>query len=452
MRQLNKLPAVLSVAALVLVACGSNDPGRQVDGSVFARAQALPQSAGTQFEPMVAPKSARRASASAAVRNPTPTEFFDWAEVTFPTLFPVKMSNLTFQEYTYRYYPGTDLILAVTGNTVLGLVGVTSSAPRVVQLGSLSDFACLVLPTLCTGTPATIDATSVSSGVGEVAAFLSVCTKPAGMAPRGMVVLTKSDTASAVARLVASGRTAKALLKASDSGPVRAAPTAPADRLGDCGGRLSHPVWSHVNGVTTATNQFDNYCQTDSDTGEKQIINGSVSYVKTGTPTANGPVTSRMVSNSPAGLSFITKTPAGSTRTSQTFSFSNYVYTPGVPGGDATVTNPDRVQIDEFTINDALNGKVYRQTGYSMTTYELAGGGSQTSISGRGYRSNGSYYDMSSTTAMTTDKSGNVTGGVFTFSGAGGATAVATLVPGESLQATMTVGGVPLTGVPACHN
>jgi hypothetical protein len=204
--------------------------------------------------------------------------------------------------------------------------------------------------------------------------------------------------------------------------------------------------------VTTATNQFDNYCQIDSDTGGKQIINGSVSYVKTGTPTASGPVTTRMVSNSPAGLSFVTKNTSGATVTAQTFSFSNYVFTPGVPGGSATASNPDRVLIDEFTIADALNGKSYRQTGYSMATYDLPSGGSQTTVSGRGYRSNGTFYDMSSTVPMTTNASGDYTGGAFTFTGAGGTTAEATLVPGSKLQATMTVGGAALTNVPVCTN
>lgn len=452
MKRFEKVSLVLSVLTAALVGCGANDATVQIDGSVFARAQALPQTAGMQFERVVVSKSARSASQSAAVRSPTVDEFFNWAELTFPTLFPVKTTNQTFQVYTFRYYPATDLILAVTGNTVLGLVGVTSSAPRVVPLGNLSDFSCLVLPALCTGTPASIDAASVSTGMGEVAAFLSVCTKSAGQglaksSPRGV-----SPAPALASQVLAAGRVLNTVAKSASAGPLQASTTAPADKLGDCGGRMSHPVYSHVNGVTTATNLFDNYCQTDSDTGGKQVINGSVSYVKTGTPAASGPVTTRMVSNSPAGISFVTKSSSGATVTSQTFSFTNYVYTPGVPGGDATAANPDRVQIDEFTIGDGLTGKSYRQTGYVMTTYETPDGGSQTSVSGRGYRSNGAYYDMSSTTPMTTNKSGDFTAGVFTFTGAGSSTAVATLVPGSTLQATMTVGGAPLTNVPACAN
>ncbi|MBK6296060.1 MAG: hypothetical protein IPF55_18800 [Rhodoferax sp.] len=135
MNRFKEASLVSSVLAAALVGCGVNDSTVQVDGSVFARAQALPQTTGTQFERVVVPKASRGSSQSAAVRSPTFDEFFNWAELTFPTLFPVKTTNQTLQVYTYRYYPTTDLILAVTGNTVLGLVGVTSNAPRVVPLG-----------------------------------------------------------------------------------------------------------------------------------------------------------------------------------------------------------------------------------------------------------------------------------------------------------------------------
>jgi hypothetical protein len=38
-----------------------------------------------------------------------------------------------------------------------------------------------------------------------------------------------------------------------------------------------------------------------------------------------------------------------------------------------------------------------------------------------------------------------------TFTGANGSTAVATLLPGDLFQATMTVNGTPLAGMPACR-
>lgn len=51
---------------------------------------------------------------------------------------------------------------------------------------------------------------------------------------------------------------------------------------------------------------------------------------------------------------------------------------------------------------------------------------------------------------MTSDSSGKTTAGELTMSGANGAKAVMTMVPGSSLQATMTVNGTAVTSVPAC--
>lgn len=71
-------------------------------------------------------------------------------------------------------------------------------------------------------------------------------------------------------------------------------------------------------------------------------------------------------------------------------------------------------------------------------------------MSGRGYRSNGDYFDVSTTTPMVSDSHGNTVSGAFAFTGANGSTAVATFVPGKVSQATMTVNGTSVTGLPAC--
>lgn len=72
------------------------------------------------------------------------------------------------------------------------------------------------------------------------------------------------------------------------------------------------------------------------------------------------------------------------------------------------------------------------------------------SLSGRGYRSDGNYFDVSTTVPVTSDSSGKTTAGELTMSGANGAKAVMTMVPGSTLQATMTVNGTAVTSVPAC--
>lgn len=117
-----------------------------------------------------------------------------------------------------------------------------------------------------------------------------------------------------------------------------------------------------------------------------------------------------------------------------------YASSVGVPGGDPPAANPDRLRVAEWQVHNALTGKVYRQTGYSSSTFTTAGGGEQTTISGRGYRSTG-YYDLSTTSPIVTNADGDVLSGTLTSSGADGQAVVLTLVPGADFQATMTVDG-----------
>jgi len=121
-----------------------------------------------------------------------------------------------------------------------------------------------------------------------------------------------------------------------------------------------------------------------------------------------------------------------------------------VPGGDPTPERPDRIQVAEWQVHNVLTGKVYRQTGYGVTTFLTAAGGEQTTISGRGYRSTG-FYDLVTTSPIVTNADGDVLSGVLTSSGADGQALVMTLVPGADFQATMTVDGKPVTTAPACQ-
>ena len=151
--------------AIWVAACGANDQANVVDGSVFLRATTQARASGTAFE-SVEKVTVPVVRAAASIRNPTVDEFFDWAEKTYPILFPVKAINLNFMDYVFRYYPATDLILAITGNTVVGMVGVASATPHMVPLGNLSDFTCSVLPSLCLAAPTALLAMpSVVSGL-----------------------------------------------------------------------------------------------------------------------------------------------------------------------------------------------------------------------------------------------------------------------------------------------
>jgi hypothetical protein len=224
--------------------------------------------------------------------------------------------------------------------------------------------------------------------------------------------------------------------------------TTPADSLGSCGGRYGYPTYSHVSGVTTAVLQFTDYCTTGSD-GNKMVMNGSLSFVNTATPTATGPITTKW-EGSTTGITSVTKNAAGTVVNSQTMSFDKLALAVGVPGGAPTADNPDKLTASEFKLVDNVTGKTYRQTGYEYASFETATGGEQMTLKGRGYRSDGSYFDIATTTPITMNASGAVTGGALTFSGASGSTAVATFVPGTTLQVTMTVNGAPVTGLPTC--
>jgi hypothetical protein len=304
-----------------------------------------------------------------------------------------------------------------------------------------------VTPPPVTNQPASIDVASVTKAIPDVSMVIPICRKTTTAAPE---VTTKSASGAAnslwLVRLLAARE-----LTGGRSGPALKAlgSTKPTDVLGDCGGRRGYPSYSHSNGVTTATLTFDNFCSSDSSTGNRQVINGSIAFVNTGTPTASGPITTRIEANSPAGVTLQTRDSTGKVLTSQSASFTNFLSVVGVPGGTPTAAKPDTYQFAEIQYTTQA-GKTYRETDYKLTRFETPTGGESMSLSGRGYRSDGNYFDVSTTVPVTSDSSGKTTAGELTMSGANGAKAVMTMVPGSTLQATMTVNGTAVTSVPAC--
>jgi hypothetical protein len=227
-------------------------------------------------------------------------------------------------------------------------------------------------------------------------------------------------------------------------------PTRPADQFGDCGGRVTYPVYSHAGGVTSGTLAFENYCTLDQQTGERSILDGRITFVNRGTPSPTGPITNSVEANSTDGISAVTRSSTGATLSSQRVSFRNYRYVVGVPGGSPTPANPNRVTLAESSVTDLLAGKTYRQTDITMTAFRTTGG-EQVSLSGRGYRSNGEYFTLSTTAPLLLNAQGDFVSGQLTFTGARNTTAVLTIVPGPRLQATLTVNGAPVTNLPACR-
>lgn len=300
------------------------------------------------------------------------------------------------------------------------------------------------------GDATVIDEASVSRGITEMSTFIPVCRQASGAMATARIAAGSAGATSQLARVLAM-RHDPALRTTIGDVSLSLRSTKPADQLGTCGGRMTYPDYSHSNGTTTATLAFENYCSDDIDTGERTTLNGSIAFVNTGTPSASGPITTKTEANSPAGISVIARTSGGTQLSAQRYSFTNYVYTPGVPGGSPTSSSPNRLTASEIKIVNEVSGKTYRQTNYSATAYETTSGSEYLSISGRGYRSTGEYFDMTTTAPIITDSFGDYVSGQLTFTGANNTNAVLTLVPGSELQGTMTVNGTAVTsGVPVC--
>lgn len=445
--------SLLAAATLAMVSgCGGRSESAALsDTTAFSRAQSGAL-IGSPMAKMTNQKAQVAAYMVGEAQLPTPVEFLDWAEVTYPALFPSTPQRApiqAYETYLFRYYPSQDWLLAVNqaDGAVIGILSVTTASPQWLPLGSLSGFACSVFPSSCaTATPVVFEKTTVAAGASEVSTFMKVCDPSA---PRSAALRIRPSAVSDLPR-PRDVQMAQATARASGAAALSYSSSRPADKLGSCGGRMTYTSYSHLSGTTTATREFINYCSTESDTGNKQVINGSMSFVNRATPTDNGPITTQFTAQSPDGITFDIRKSDGSPVTSQTFRFTNYVLTPGVPGGTATQSSPDVIDIEEFISTNNLTGKAYRQTGYNVTYFETADGGEQASLTGRGYRSNGQYYDLTTTTPIVTNDDGDYVSGVFTFVGAGGSTTVANIVPGGTLQTSLSVGGEPVTGLPAC--
>ncbi len=131
-----------TAAALALLAgCGGGDP---TPPAAAAAPPALRPLAAVQ--PAVGGEAPAHDGASAPYDV---TLLFDWAERTYPDLFPGPQTDRTLPPWRYRAYPTTGNAAGVDGTTVAVLGPAWGTAPVVV--GSTSQFACQVLPHRCTG-------------------------------------------------------------------------------------------------------------------------------------------------------------------------------------------------------------------------------------------------------------------------------------------------------------
>lgn len=94
----------------------------------------------------------RRALAAATAAAPSrydPTILLDWAERTYPQWFPGPEADRSGWGYVYRTYPSTGNAAGVSGDTVAVLGPISGGS--LLQVGTLADFECSVLPHRCSG-------------------------------------------------------------------------------------------------------------------------------------------------------------------------------------------------------------------------------------------------------------------------------------------------------------
>jgi hypothetical protein len=127
----------LALAAL-LAGCGGGASPSPVDEHAHA-AQALAQ--------LRAPP--RQRTVIGVKLTLDATALMDWAQASYPTLFPGSPATTSAPGFVYRFYPATQTFVAVTsGNDVYVLGPLTDAS--LLRLGSLGDFECLVFPSNCT--------------------------------------------------------------------------------------------------------------------------------------------------------------------------------------------------------------------------------------------------------------------------------------------------------------
>lgn len=455
MRRLVSL-TLIGMAALAgtIAACGSSS----TEDAAAAFAQSIAESGAAAPRRSLSVPVPQPAAQAANAPVPTAAELFDWAGYRYPELFQPKPQGPDIrvdylgQTYTVRAYDNGNYLGLTSDGRIYGLGPFTDHA--LTGFGQAADYAemvaadrCAVYPGTCPAAPtATIDSATVTRALDDFAGFAAVCSDPATGAMRA---------SRRVSVAVALGRAGQRLERTvpRSVGKTRLAlgTTPPADELGSCGGRWGYRNYVHLNGVTTATLSFENYCQDDSDTGERETVNGAVSFVNTATPGADGPVTTQVTADTTQPVTITVRSASGDTLSAQSISFTGFRMAVGVPDGTPTVDRPDVLSLAEMSVRNLSTGKTYRQSNYELRQYQTQADESVMTFSGRGHRSDGSSFDIATTDALVIDGDGDWTSGTITTTGANGTRAVAAVVPGSEMQLSLTVNGTPVTSLPACQ-
>jgi uncharacterized protein (DUF1800 family) len=136
-----------AAASAFLAACAGGDAGLPAAFERPETARHQPSLLGLPEGGTVSPGPLPRAQVQGsdpAPPAPTADECFDWAQQTFPDLFPGRPASQVAGPYVFRHYPGSGQYLGVAGADVYVLGPLTGNA--LVRVGSLSEFAPYVMP------------------------------------------------------------------------------------------------------------------------------------------------------------------------------------------------------------------------------------------------------------------------------------------------------------------
>ena len=120
----------------------------------------------------------KRALEAVPSRLVTADELFDWAERTYPQFFPSSRTTRKLSPYQYRYYPETDNHAAVATDGKVYVQGPISGGD-LLFVGTLQEFTCRVMPSLCGQTPG-----ASCTPIAEWTVNGNVCTPNPGQSPR----------------------------------------------------------------------------------------------------------------------------------------------------------------------------------------------------------------------------------------------------------------------------
>lgn len=128
-------------ASMLIAGCGGGTDARDhaADHQSLAALTALATSAARYGQADHQRRQALASSASSdAYSADLAAQLFNLAESSYTAYFPSKQASRSFEGWAYRYYPETDVYLAVIGSGVFVLGG--PFGPEAVRVGAISDF------------------------------------------------------------------------------------------------------------------------------------------------------------------------------------------------------------------------------------------------------------------------------------------------------------------------